>query len=72
MSYQVQPYADRRTAEDFAADLIGQSANSGAVRLTMPDGTSLIADSMAYDHSARVWTFQRVTVSMPFTPGDQP
>lgn len=60
------------TAENFAADLIGQSANSGAVRLTMPDGTSLIADSMAYDHSARVWTFQRVTVSMPFTPGDQP
>jgi lipopolysaccharide export system protein LptC len=60
------------SAEDLKADFIGQQANSGPVRLTMPDGTSLTADSMAYDHVARIWTFQRVTVSMPYTPGDQP
>ncbi len=60
------------TSENLAADLIGQQAHSGAVRLTMADGTSLRADTMAYDHAARLWTFHRVTVSMPYTPGDQP
>ena len=60
------------SAENLAADFIGRQANSDAVQLTMPDGTSLIADSMDYDHSARVWTFRRVTVSIPYTPGDQP
>lgn len=60
------------TAESLAADFIGQEANSAAIQLTMPDGTSLTADSMAYDHSARLWTFRRVTVSMTYTPGDQP
>lgn len=58
------------TAEQLAADFIGQQANSGAVRLTMPDGTRLTADSMAYDHAARLWTFRRVSVSLPYTPGD--
>ena len=60
------------SAAQLTADFIGQQAQSGAVQLTMPDGTSLIADSMAYDHSARIWTFRRVTVSIPYTPGDQP
>jgi lipopolysaccharide export system protein LptC len=60
------------SAENLAADFIARHANSGAVQLSMPDGTSLTADSMDYDHSARVWTFKRVTVSMPYTPGDQP
>ena len=60
------------SAENLAADFVGRRANSDAVQLTMPDGTSLIADSMNYDHSARVWTFRRVTVSIPYTPGDQP
>jgi hypothetical protein len=60
------------TTENLAADFIGQKANSGEVHLTMPDGTSLVAASMTYDHSARLWTFRRVTVSMPYTPGDQP
>lgn len=60
------------SVEDLKANFTGKTADSGPVRLTMPDGTSLTADSMAYDHAARVWTFRRVTVSMPYTPGDQP
>ena len=60
------------SAENLAADFIARHANSGAVQLSMPDGTSLTAASMEYDHSARVWTVTRVTVSMPYTPGDQP
>lgn len=60
------------SAEDLKANFTGKTADSGPVRLTMPDGTSLTADSMTYDHAARVWTFRRVTVSMPYTPGDQP
>jgi lipopolysaccharide export system protein LptC len=60
------------TAEQLTGDFIGQQAHSGAVHLTMPDGTSLTAASMAYDHSARLWTFRRVTVSLPYTPGDPP
>jgi len=60
------------SAENLAADFLGQEARSGAIQLTMADGTSLTADSMDYDHTARLWTFRRVTVSMPYTPGDQP
>lgn len=60
------------SAENLAADFLGQAARSGAIQLTMADGTSLTADSMDYDHTARLWTFRRVTVSMPYTPGDQP
>lgn len=56
----------------LVADLAAETASSGPVDLTMADGTNLRAETMTYDHKAQLWTFGRVTVSMPFTPGGQP
>lgn len=59
-------------AAGLVADLAAETASSGTVNLTMADGTTLRAETMSYDHKVQLWTFGRVIVSMPFTPGDQP
>jgi len=51
---------------DYAAQtLVGQ----GAVHIDYADGTTLDGVGMTYDVSNAIWTFSRVTVTLPSTPG---
>ena len=41
----------------------------GKVDLTLPDGTRIQADGMTYDRDKKLYTFSRVTLDLPMTPG---
>jgi len=47
--------------------------SDGPVEVNYADGTHLVAGGLTYDTRTAVWTFSRVTVTLPDTPGaDQP
>lgn len=52
------------------ADLQAESMTSdGTAKIRYHNGTTLDAESMAYDAKAQLWTFQSVTLTVPSTPG---
>tara|TARA_R110002020_G_scaffold343819_1_gene558184 strand:- start:6124 stop:6762 length:639 start_codon:yes stop_codon:yes gene_type:complete len=51
---------------DYAAQTL---AASGRVHIDYADGSSLDGVGMTYDVSQAVWTFSRVSVTLPSTPG---
>ena len=53
---------------DYAAQaLVGR----GAVHVDYADGTTLDGTGMTYDVDAAAWTFFKVTVNLPYTPGSE-
>jgi len=44
----------------------------GAVNLTLPDGSTIVAQGMSYDRKAGRYSFRRATVTVNFTPGEAP
>lgn len=43
---------------------------SGAVDIAYADGTTIDAEGLVYDLGAKTWTFERATVILPSTPGE--
>ena len=43
--------------------------SDGPVDIDYADGTDLVAAGMTYDAKTMIWTFSRVTVTLPSTPG---
>ncbi len=57
------------TLTDVAVDNTTEIMTSeGAVDLLLPDGTTIVADTMVRDGKARTWTFTRATVVVPDLP----
>lgn len=44
----------------------------GKVDLSLADGTRIQADGMTYDRKKKLYTFTRVTLDLPMTPGSNP
>jgi hypothetical protein len=44
----------------------------GAVDLTLPDATTIVADNMVFDGKTQVWTFEHATVVIPQLPEPEP
>lgn len=44
--------------------------SSGPVVIDYADGTAIRAAGMVYDAEAKIWTFERATVTLPATPGE--
>lgn len=59
-------------ADGLNADFASGTATSGAVDLSLRDGSRLVADEMSYDNATRTWVFHKVKVTVPFTPGAAP
>ena len=60
----------RGTLDDFYGDVLNWRMTAyGAVDLTFPRGMRVEARGMTYDGNARVWSFERATVTLPETPG---
>jgi lipopolysaccharide export system protein LptC len=58
------------TVVDAHIDLIAeQMVSDGAADLTFAGGSRVRAESMTFDNKARVWTFNRATLTMPAMPG---
>lgn len=55
-----------RSRFDWAAQTL---ASDGPVVIDYADGTRLEADALAYDAKGAIWTFSRVKVTLPDTPG---
>lgn len=54
------------------ADILSESmVSDGPAHIRYHNGTTLDAESMAYDGDAQVWQFNRVTLVVPSTPGAQ-
>ena len=57
------------TLTDVAADNPNEFLYSnGPVDLLLPDGTTIVADTMVRDGKAQLWTFTRATVVVPDLP----
>lgn len=55
------------------ADMSSESmVSDGAAKIRYHNGTTLDAESMAYDARRQVWQFNRVTLIVPSTPGAKP
>lgn len=55
------------------ADLVSESmVSDGAAKIRYHNGTTLDAESMAYDGKRQLWQFNRVTLVVPGTPGAKP
>jgi lipopolysaccharide export system protein LptC len=53
--------------------LLGESmVSDGAAKIRYHNGTTLDAESMAYDAKAQRWEFKRATLVVPSTPGASP
>jgi lipopolysaccharide export system protein LptC len=73
----VMNIADSRGTEGtiagVRADIPGESMTSdGPAKIRYHNGTTLDAESMAYDGKQQVWQFNRVTLVVPSTPGTPP
>jgi hypothetical protein len=73
----VMNIADSRGTEGtiagVRADMSGESMTSdGPAKIRYHNGTTLDAESMAYDGKQQVWQFNRVTLVVPSTPGTPP
>lgn len=52
------------------ADLLsGSMVSDGPAKIRYHNGTTLDAESMSYDGNAQAWQFNRVTLTVPTTPG---
>ncbi len=61
------------TVVGMFADLFRQRVDaSGAVAVDFGTGGHLAATGMSYDRRAGTWVFNRVTLTLPETPGDLP
>lgn len=59
------------TVVDAVLDVEAETLDSsGAVDLTLPDGTNVKAATMSYDGKTQIWTFRRATVLLDTTPGE--
>jgi hypothetical protein len=59
------------TVTGLEIDYPGQKMRTtGAVDATLSTGESLQAASMEYDAAKKLWRFERVTITLPGTPGD--
>ncbi|MBN9308125.1 hypothetical protein [Devosia sp.] len=59
------------TVDGIFADLMQWTMTaSGKVHLSMPDGATLDAGGMSYDHKTRLYSFKDVTVNLTMTPGE--
>lgn len=57
------------TLTDVAADNANEFlCSNGPVDLLLPDGTTIVADTMVRDGKAQLWTFTRATVVVPDLP----
>ncbi len=54
---------------DSAAELV---TSRGAVDLLLPDGTTIVSDSMERDGKTGTWTFNNATVVVPDLPEAAP
>ena len=73
----VMNIADSRGTEGtitgVRADISGEKMTSdGPAKIRYHNGTTLDAESMAYDGRQQVWQFNRVTLVVPSTPGNPP
>lgn len=60
------------TLLDATLDVDAESLRSaGPVDLTFSTGTSIKAASMHYDGATQRWSFERATVELPATPGEE-
>jgi lipopolysaccharide export system protein LptC len=59
------------TLTDVEVDSVAERVvSNGAVDLLLPDGTTIVADTMVHEGEARLWTFTRATVVVPDLPAD--
>lgn len=60
------------TVEGVAADLVSESlVSEGPARIRYHNGTTLHAETMAYDGKRQLWQFNRATLVIPDTPGSE-
>lgn len=61
------------TIEAVEADLVAESmVSEGPASIRYHNGTTLDAETMAYDGKRRLWQFNRATLVIPDTPGGAP
>ncbi len=60
------------TVTDSVFDYAAQKLlSNGPVHIDYADGTTLNGVGMTYDAESAIWTFSRVTVTLPYTPGSK-
>jgi hypothetical protein len=61
---------DRGTLDNVVVNLPDQTLKAtGAVDITMADGSRVTGIGLDYDAKTSIWTFGRSTVTLPETPG---
>lgn len=61
------------TIHGVHADLVGERmVSDGRANIRYHNGTTLDAETMAYDGKRQLWQFNRVTLVVPSTPGARP
>ena len=61
----------RGTLDEVFLDMMKWTMVAGGkVDMTLPDGTTILADSMTYDRNKQFYSFKNVTLTLPSTPGE--